>query len=144
MGSPRIAHKTAQNHFIAGILIDVISDLEFSGGEELLQSALPAAKNIARLKERARQANVPVIYANDNFGRWRSDLTGSSSIVCETMSGDDQLRNVFVSYNKTKGKKFEILGRFGPERARALIDSAVTNFNQSRRTANRSAKKTKR
>jgi nicotinamidase-related amidase len=56
------------------LLIDVINDLEFPGGEELLQSALPAAKNIARLKERARQANVPVIYANDNFGRWRSDF----------------------------------------------------------------------
>lgn len=56
------------------LLIDVINDLEFAGGEELLQSALPAAKNIARLKERARQANVPVIYANDNFGRWRSDF----------------------------------------------------------------------
>lgn len=56
------------------LLIDVINDLEFPGGEELLQSALPAAMNIARLKERARQANVPVIYANDNFGRWCSDF----------------------------------------------------------------------
>lgn len=56
------------------VLIDVINDFEFPGGEELLQSALPAAKNIARLKERARQANVPVIYVNDNFGRWRSDF----------------------------------------------------------------------
>jgi len=56
------------------LLIDVINDLEFEGGEELLQNALPAAKNIAHLKERARQAEVPVIYANDNFGRWRSDF----------------------------------------------------------------------
>lgn len=56
------------------LLVDVINDLEFVGGEELFRNALPAAKNIARLKERARQANVPVIYANDNFGRWRSDF----------------------------------------------------------------------
>jgi len=56
------------------LLIDVINDLEFEGGEELLRTALPAAKNIAHLKERARQAEVPVIYANDNFGRWRSDF----------------------------------------------------------------------
>ncbi len=56
------------------LLIDVINDLEFEGGEELLRNALPAAKNIARLKERARAAKVPVIYANDNFGRWRSDF----------------------------------------------------------------------
>jgi nicotinamidase-related amidase len=59
---------------IALLLIDVINDLEFPGGAELLQSALPAAENIARLKERAQQAHVPVIYVNDNFGKWRSDF----------------------------------------------------------------------
>jgi nicotinamidase-related amidase len=56
------------------VLIDVINDLEFEGGEELLRSALPAAKRIGRLKERAHKASVPVIYVNDNFGRWRSDF----------------------------------------------------------------------
>jgi nicotinamidase-related amidase len=59
---------------VAVLLIDVINDLEFPGGEELLKSALPAAKNIARLKERARRAQVPIIYVNDNFGKWRSDF----------------------------------------------------------------------
>jgi nicotinamidase-related amidase len=59
---------------IAIILIDVINDLEFDEGEKLLQTALPAAKNIARLKERARLEKVPIIYVNDNFGRWRSDF----------------------------------------------------------------------
>ncbi len=59
---------------IALLLIDVINDFEFEGGEELFRHALPAAQNIARLKERARQAQVPVIYVNDNFGRWRSDF----------------------------------------------------------------------
>jgi len=28
---------------------------------------------LARLKERARQAGIPTIYVNDNFGQWRSD-----------------------------------------------------------------------
>jgi len=59
---------------IALVLIDVINDLDFEGGEQLLQNALPAARNIARLKQRAYQAGVPVIYVNDNFGRWRSDF----------------------------------------------------------------------
>lgn len=44
---------------IALVLIDVINDLEFEGGEELFRTALPAARNIARLKERAHQAGVP-------------------------------------------------------------------------------------
>jgi nicotinamidase-related amidase len=32
------------------------------------------AERVAALKERAAAAGVPVIYANDNFGRWRSDF----------------------------------------------------------------------
>jgi nicotinamidase-related amidase len=39
----------------------------------LLPHALPMAENIAALKKRAQEANVPVVYVNDNFGQWRSD-----------------------------------------------------------------------
>jgi len=56
------------------LLIDVINDLDFPEGRQLLKEALPAAKKIARLKARARKAHIPVIYVNDNFGRWRSDF----------------------------------------------------------------------
>jgi|ERR1044072_262510 nicotinamidase-related amidase len=56
------------------VLIDVINDLEFPEGDQLLETALPAAQKIARLKKRAREAKVPIIYVNDNFGRWRSDF----------------------------------------------------------------------
>jgi nicotinamidase-related amidase len=56
------------------VLIDVINDFDFPEAEELLRYALPAAKRIAVLKERARRAQIPAIYANDNFGRWRSDF----------------------------------------------------------------------
>lgn len=56
------------------VLVDVINDLEFEGGDRLLEHALPAAEQIAALKARMRAADLPVIYANDNFGRWRSDL----------------------------------------------------------------------
>jgi nicotinamidase-related amidase len=59
---------------VALILIDVINDMEFSNGEALLKNALPAARKLAALKRRAKQANVPVIYVNDNFGKWRSDF----------------------------------------------------------------------
>ena len=59
---------------VALLLIDVINDLEFDGGEELLQHALPMAEQIAELKKRARQAEIPIIYVNDNFGKWQSDF----------------------------------------------------------------------
>jgi nicotinamidase-related amidase len=56
------------------LLIDVINDLEFEGGDRLLAHALPMAERIADLRVRARDAGIPTIYVNDNFGRWRSDL----------------------------------------------------------------------
>jgi nicotinamidase-related amidase len=68
-------HRNAPDESeIAIVLIDVINDLEFEGGERLFETALPAAKKIAQLKERARRAKMPIIYVNDNFGRWRSDF----------------------------------------------------------------------
>jgi nicotinamidase-related amidase len=59
---------------VALVLIDVINDLEFDAGEQLLQFALPMARNIVELKRRAMAAGVPVIYVNDNFGRWQSNF----------------------------------------------------------------------
>jgi nicotinamidase-related amidase len=59
---------------VALLLIDVINDLEFEEGEQLLKHALPMAEKIAALKQRAKQAGVPAIYVNDNFGKWQSDF----------------------------------------------------------------------
>src|SRR6476620_9501601 len=59
---------------VALLLIDVINDLELPEGDQLLHYALPMARQIAALKRQAQQNNIPVIYANDNFGRWRSDF----------------------------------------------------------------------
>ncbi len=56
------------------LLIDVINDLEFEGGEALLAQALPMAERLAVLKRRLRARGVPAVYVNDNFGRWRSDF----------------------------------------------------------------------
>jgi nicotinamidase-related amidase len=62
------------NSDVALLLIDVINDLEFDDGDRLLRYALPMARRIAELKSRAKKAEVPVVYVNDNFGRWRSDF----------------------------------------------------------------------
>ena len=58
---------------IALLLVDVINDLDFPGSEELVRQVDPMSRRIAALAARARAAKVPVIYINDNFGRWRSD-----------------------------------------------------------------------
>lgn len=59
---------------VALLLIDVINDLDFPEAHQLLRYARPMARKILRLKERAKKAGVPVIYVNDNFGRWQSDF----------------------------------------------------------------------
>jgi len=56
------------------LLIDVINDFEFEGGEKLLPQALPVGRNIAWLKQEAKKLEIPTIYVNDNFGRWQSDF----------------------------------------------------------------------
>ena len=59
---------------VALLLIDVINDLEFPEGDQLLRFALPMADRLAALKSRAKREGIPAIYVNDNFGRWRSDF----------------------------------------------------------------------
>jgi nicotinamidase-related amidase len=60
---------------VALLLVDVINPFDFPEADDLLRFARPMADRLAALKARARGAGVPVVYANDNFGRWRSDLS---------------------------------------------------------------------
>lgn len=59
---------------VALLLIDVINDLEWDGSEAILPFVKPMALRLADLKKRAKRAGIPVIYANDNFGKWQSDF----------------------------------------------------------------------
>jgi nicotinamidase-related amidase len=61
-------------HPFALLLVDVINDFDFPEAGQLLKYARPMARNLLRLKRRAQKAGVPVIYVNDNFGRWKSDF----------------------------------------------------------------------
>lgn len=74
MGEPVSSQGDVDRSPVALLLIDVMNSMEFPGGEQLLEYALPMARAVQMLKERARAAQVPCIYANDNFGRWRSDF----------------------------------------------------------------------
>jgi nicotinamidase-related amidase len=75
-GSSENLHGSAPDTCpVALVLVDVINPLDFADADKLLRHAIPAAERLAELKKRARKAGVPVVYANDNFGRWRSDLS---------------------------------------------------------------------
>jgi nicotinamidase-related amidase len=57
--------------------------MDFPGGNAFAKKALKPARAIARLAARARRAGVPVLFVNDNFGRWRSDVQSLLEFVCE-------------------------------------------------------------
>ncbi|OLO28620.1 isochorismatase [Alkalihalophilus pseudofirmus] len=62
------------NKSVALLIIDMINDFEFDDGKKLFAHALPAAKKIAKLKAAAKKQKVPIIYVNDNYGKWQSDF----------------------------------------------------------------------
>jgi len=58
---------------VALLLIDVLTTFQFPDGDAILQGALTMRDALVRLKARAREAGIPVLYVNDNFGDWRSE-----------------------------------------------------------------------
>lgn len=68
------------------LLIDFINPLDFDGGAELAPSALAAANATLALKRRVARQGVASIYANDNYGVWRSSFEGVCRL-CRTRGG---------------------------------------------------------
>jgi nicotinamidase-related amidase len=56
------------------LIIDLVTDFEFEDGDELLKRTMPAARKLSEFKSRAKRAGLPVIYVNDNFGKWQEDF----------------------------------------------------------------------
>lgn len=71
----------------AVVVVDMISCWDFPDGELLLPHASRISGRIAALKRRCKAAGVPVIYANDNRGRWQSDF--SSLVAASLRCGGD-------------------------------------------------------
>src|ERR1700751_622008 len=72
--NPDLHGSTTDKSEMALLIVDVINDLNFPEANQLLRYAPAMARRLAKLKARAKKARVPVVYVNDNFGRWRSDL----------------------------------------------------------------------
>lgn len=56
------------------MMIDFIGDWRIPERSRLLPQVERSIPHAVRLVRGARRARVPVIYANDNFGQWRSDF----------------------------------------------------------------------
>ena len=55
------------------LIVDMINDLAFEGGEPLRKQAERLAEPLLALREAASAAGVPVVYVNDNYGQWHSE-----------------------------------------------------------------------
>ncbi len=56
------------------LIIDMITDFHFDDGDALYRNSIPAAERIAKLRKRAKESGVPVIYVNDNYNDWTKDF----------------------------------------------------------------------
>jgi isochorismate hydrolase len=52
----------------------MINEFDFAGSPRLLPAIERTARRIAAVKRRMKRVRCPVVYVNDNFGKWRSDF----------------------------------------------------------------------
>lgn len=82
---------------LALIVIDMINTYDHEDAELLMPAARRVVPVLVDLLGRAREAEAPVIYANDNFGVWRSHhgelvdtaLAGRHADLIEPIKPDD-------------------------------------------------------
>ena len=76
----------------------------------------------AKQTEKGKTVRNDRLLAVATASRTHEHLRSISEIESRVL---DEIEHFFVSYNAAKGKKFRLLGRFGPSRARALVRRAV-------------------
>jgi nicotinamidase-related amidase len=67
------------------LIIDMINEFAFDGAEKFFPAIEQTARDIATLKQRVKAVGMPVLYVNDNFGKWRSDFR---TLVDRCLEGD--------------------------------------------------------
>ena len=59
---------------LALLVVDMVSSWDFPDAGALAPAALAIAPRIGALERRCRSVGVPVVFVNDNRGRWRSEF----------------------------------------------------------------------
>jgi nicotinamidase-related amidase len=70
------------------LLVDVINDFRHEDGDALLESFRERHGALIRALEDARADDVPVVYANDNFGVWDGNATRLVALALGGEAGD--------------------------------------------------------
>jgi nicotinamidase-related amidase len=68
------------------LLVDVIQTFEHEDGDALLESFRARQPALLQELEQARRTEIPVIYANDNYGVWDGD---AARLVAAALEGPD-------------------------------------------------------
>jgi nicotinamidase-related amidase len=73
-----------QSEGTALIVLDMLSAYDHEEAEELAANVAPALDGVRTLLDRAHEAEVPVVYVNDNHGDWNSN---SEQLAAKAMDG---------------------------------------------------------
>src|SRR3954451_21539396 len=71
-----MAERASFTHGDALLVVDVINDFDHDDGDRLAASFRERLPAMTAAISAARTAGIPIIYANDEGGRWRSDAPG--------------------------------------------------------------------
>ena len=87
------------------LIVDIINDFTFPGGDRLAKQMDSVVDAIHTLRARYQAAQRPVVYVNDNFGRWRSDFDE----VIAWCSREDALGAKIAARLKPDGSDYFVL-----------------------------------
>ena len=85
------------------LLIDLINTWQYAEGAQLLKQTLKIVPSIQALRERAKKNAIPVIYANDNFGQWRSDF---KKVIAKVKTSDSEAAAVLQTLHPDEDDYF--------------------------------------
>jgi nicotinamidase-related amidase len=70
------------------LVVDVFNDFDHDDGDKLLGSFRERTPHMAEALQAARRAKVPVVYVNEEGGRWRSDAARVVQSALQGKGGD--------------------------------------------------------
>lgn len=71
-GARHDRHQGRSGGATALVVVDMLNPYEHAEADRLAERVEKALPGVVELRERAGEAEVPVIYVNDNFGDWNS------------------------------------------------------------------------
>ncbi|OWK28668.1 isochorismatase family cysteine hydrolase [Sphingomonas mucosissima] len=69
------------------LVIDLLNTFDFTGGDTLKDQVSAMVDPLRSLRQHAKSADVPVIFVNDNYGRWHDEPSELVAFASEGKGG---------------------------------------------------------